>query len=609
MTAALTEITYGETAGVEAEFYTPDEWEGIKMTASRQEDTPQVQAAKELVEKSLVLGGQLKSLLGTRKTASFDDLLDFVGADGKYVSITKAAKIMYPLDMLQGVQVVDTPGFNDPVVSREQRSVEFLAKCDVVIMLPYSGHAFDSTDREIIFEKVRNVGVGKIIIAVNKYDVDITKGEREEDIQNYVKDQIRKTVREKQDPALEKLLGDPKPILFSAYMALLARKPLAEINGSETDKFHYSRLCHDVFEIETPAQMYEKSRLEILKQEIDNLLKKEKIEILINKSLNEIRAKIDSLRTEIGKTINRLNEEVKTLSLNPEELAEKLHDSERQKKKIDRMITGMGNDLRDFVDDKMRTAARNLENKRNMSITSLKQSVNSAKSLEEARPRVEFIFRDTVQKFKEEYEDLIRIVRTELKSKSEETISDMEEIIEKYSDGDDEKSKDYIQSCQAELRKFNDLSLDDLFAADDTNSGQNDTGGILYIIADGINSFSNVVTFGLWDKLCDKLSWNQYKKDILDKIDGILPPIETFKDALSPIGGQVEHFVDFFRQCFEADLVDVIVKQIKEARADFANREKNKKAAEEKLAKAEIDKKKFEKQAEEADRIIKTLPL
>jgi GTPase len=137
MTAALTEITYGETASIEAEFYTPDEWEGIKLDADREEDTPKVKAAKELVAKSKTLGGNLNRLLGTRKTASFNDLLDYVGADGNYVSITKSAKIAYPLEMLKGVQIVDIPGFNDPVVSREERSMQFLSRADVVILLLY----------------------------------------------------------------------------------------------------------------------------------------------------------------------------------------------------------------------------------------------------------------------------------------------------------------------------------------------------------------------------------------------------------------------------------------------------------------------------------------
>jgi hypothetical protein len=415
MTAALTEITYGEQAAVEAEFYTRDEWEGIKLTAKRQEeDDPQVQAAKELVEKSLVLGGELERYLDTKQTAAFNELRNYVGAEGKYVAITKAAKIVYPLEMLKGVRIVDTPGFNDPVVSREQRSIQFLEKADVVILLLYAGRAFDEADRDIIFKKVRNVGVGKIIIAVNKYDVDITKGELEEDLQNSVKDRILKEVRKAQDPILEKLLGKPNPLLFSALMAILAKKPLSDINNNETDRFDYERLCNDVFGIHTQQEMYEKSRLDLLKNEIDNLLKKEKIDILVHKSISGIRAKIDFKRADLDQTLLRLTEELKILDLNPEDLEKNQRECKRQSRKIENAIKEMEIDLKDFVSETIKTSGKNFEKNRTAVIADLKENISTAKSKEEARPRIAFLLSDIQRKLKEEYEELYEIPKVEI---------------------------------------------------------------------------------------------------------------------------------------------------------------------------------------------------
>lgn len=54
---------------------------------------------------------------------------------------------------MKGVEIVDTPGFNDPVVSREERTKEFLKRADVVLMMLYAGRAFDSTDRDILLIK------------------------------------------------------------------------------------------------------------------------------------------------------------------------------------------------------------------------------------------------------------------------------------------------------------------------------------------------------------------------------------------------------------------------------------------------------------------------
>ena len=146
MTAALSVITYGEQKKIVAEFYTPDEWEEQKIQAKRSLDEvkgnsleeSKVKAAKELVEKSIKLGGNISSYLGKTQEDTFENLIEYVGADGKYVSITKSVKIYYPKGYLKGVEVVDTPGFNDPIVSREERTKKFLNKADVVLLMLFA---------------------------------------------------------------------------------------------------------------------------------------------------------------------------------------------------------------------------------------------------------------------------------------------------------------------------------------------------------------------------------------------------------------------------------------------------------------------------------------
>lgn len=129
MTAALSVITYGEKERIVAEFYTADEWAEQKMQAARPLedavdtlDESKIKAAKELVEKSSKLGASLQSYLGKTQEDSFDQLIEYVGADGKFISITKSVTIYYPKEYLKGVEIVDTPGFNDPIVSREERT-------------------------------------------------------------------------------------------------------------------------------------------------------------------------------------------------------------------------------------------------------------------------------------------------------------------------------------------------------------------------------------------------------------------------------------------------------------------------------------------------------
>lgn len=101
MTAALSVITYGEKKKLKVEFYTKDEWEEQKMLAARSLDEvagnlleeSKMKAAKDLVNKSSRLGNELNGLLGSTKEDNLEQLEQYVGADGKYVSVTKSVTI------------------------------------------------------------------------------------------------------------------------------------------------------------------------------------------------------------------------------------------------------------------------------------------------------------------------------------------------------------------------------------------------------------------------------------------------------------------------------------------------------------------------------------
>lgn len=270
MTAALSVITYGEEKKLKAEFYSPDEWTEQKMQAERSFsevegntlEESKVKAAKELVEKSAKLGSSINSFLGKTKEDTLDNLVQYVGADGKYVSITKSVTIYYPKDYLKGVEIVDTPGFNDPIVSREERTKAFLKKADVVLLMLYAGRPFDATDRDILFKNVRQCGIGKVLVGINKYDFPYHNGESEDEIKDYVKSEIQKACRDCDDATLVEILHDAEPIPLSAEMALLSEMSVTKINSSEIYREAWKRHCDD-FEISSQPQMMEKCLIRI----------------------------------------------------------------------------------------------------------------------------------------------------------------------------------------------------------------------------------------------------------------------------------------------------------------------------------------------------------
>lgn len=191
----------------------------------------------------------MSALLGTKRKDKLENLIEYVGADGKYIAITKSVRLEYPLEYLKGVEIVDTPGFNDPIVSREERTKEFLKKADVVVMLLYAGRAFDATDKDIIFNLVRNVGVGKVLIGVNKYDLCCERGETSEEIIEAVREQLKKASNEfAHNNSIGDLVRKAEPILLSANMALMSKIPLSKIQEDENLQFYYKRAL-DIFEI------------------------------------------------------------------------------------------------------------------------------------------------------------------------------------------------------------------------------------------------------------------------------------------------------------------------------------------------------------------------
>ena len=99
-----------------------------------------------------------------------DILEQFVGANGQFTSVVKCLTIQMRDDRLKDLRIVDTPGVNDPVVSREQRTREFLRSCHGVFFLSYSGHFFDSTDVDFLTNRIGSQGVGTVVLIASKFD-------------------------------------------------------------------------------------------------------------------------------------------------------------------------------------------------------------------------------------------------------------------------------------------------------------------------------------------------------------------------------------------------------------------------------------------------------
>lgn len=495
MTAALSVITYGEKKKLKAEFYTSDEWNEQKHQASRNlEDInnsleeSKVKAAKELVSKSVKLGSDINRYLGQTKEDTLDNLIEYVGADGKFVSITKSVTIYYPEEYLKGVEIVDTPGFNDPIVSREERTKEFLNKADVVVLMLYAGRPFDATDRDILFKNVRQCGIGKVLIGINKYDIPFANGEYEDEIKNYVVEEINKACRTCEDDTLNDILKETTPIPLSAEMALLSKLPMSTISTNEVYQTAWKRHC-DNFDISTHQDFAKLSLLDNLTSAIKNIVEKEKEQILITKPANALKAAGDKAKSDIYKQLVECEELIKNLSCPEEELEEKKDMLSKASKRLSRKVNALGDELEEEMRQIIRKGRTTLEDDVDSCVNQMNRIVDNASRWSDPQKTIDQIDAQmqklTTRTLKRSVQNIAKEAKSKMLNCTTDFFTDASDIIHKYIPDVD------FRSFEKEMRKQIEFEINDsdFFKCEKDNEDGNgwlDTiGGILYSIFNG----------------------------------------------------------------------------------------------------------------------------
>ena len=211
MTAALTRIRYSETPQATVHFYERKDWEKIEDNAQKyeeqlntkysnyckiydrshadstegvcskqefertlfQQDVSEVlKSAKELTQ---MVGSNSAILehLGDADVLDGDimaKLQDYVGARGRFTPIVNYVELEVNLPELEDLEIVDTPGLNDPIVSRSYATRQFLRACDVVILLSPCSQFMDANTVGLMANGLPDNGVRKVIVVGSKLD-------------------------------------------------------------------------------------------------------------------------------------------------------------------------------------------------------------------------------------------------------------------------------------------------------------------------------------------------------------------------------------------------------------------------------------------------------
>lgn len=598
MTAALSIITYGEQKKIVAEFYNRDEWEEQKMQAARSLEEvkgnsleeSKVKAAKELVEKAAKLGGSLNSYLGKTQDDTFEHLIDYVGANGKFVSITKSVKIFYPKEYLKGIEVVDTPGFNDPIVSREERTKEFLQKADAVLMMLYAGQPFTATDRDILFKNVRQCGIGKVIIGINKYDIPYGNEESEEEIKNYVKDELRKACRECDDTTMVDILKQVEPIPLSAEMALLSELPMSKISGSEVYQHAWKLHC-DTFEISSQKEMFVKSHLENLTNAVREIITKEKVEILLAKPMNAIMAAGNKKRTDVENELRKYESLISDLEKPDDELDEKYENLDKVNRRLTKKINNLGDDLDSAFHDIVRKGRNDMEDEVDKACKEMNSDIDSLKLFEDPNksliPRIEAKLQTLVTRtLKRDVENLAYDAKSKIKRTVGEFLGEAEDVLMKYLPDID--SRDFVKKVENSVNL--EIENKETFTWDASSD-------VDYGFWDGVFDFLNGASLGSLKLLTNAFGHG----DSVKRLHEIVNEMKAEFDAdpyLNTIFEQKDAVIEQVKTAFITELVEPLQKQVEEIKSEKGNKEKKMKEAVEKAEKLKKEKETIEKQFE-----------
>lgn len=603
MTAALSVITYGTEQKIVAEFYNQDEWTEQEMQASRSLESvagntmeeSKVKAAKELVEKAAKLGDNLNSYLGKTQEDRFENLIEYVGADGKYVSITKSVTIYYPKEYLKGVEVVDTPGFNDPIVSREERTKAFLKKADVVLLMLYAGRPFDATDRDILFKHVRQCGVGKVIIGINKYDIPYENGETEEEIKQYVKEQIKVACKENNDDTLTEILKETEPIPLSAEMALLSEIPSTKIQANETLKFAMDRTMN-LFEVSSPTQIREKSHIDDLIAAIKQVIEVEKGKILFAKPLNAILAAGETKKEEVVRDLHEAENLCQNLNTPDDELDEKLKNLNRIERQLSRKINYLGDGLDSVFRRIVNDGSRELEEEVDKTCHSMTKIVHDWGRFSKVDNILLDLEREqqilVTRTLKNIVKDLSDKARNGIKKRVSEFLEEVEPAISRVPDSRD--IKDFMEHFDGQLKMVID---NDLFIFDNSD-GNEDNYGWGELAWEFISAFLNGASYGLLGIIGRALSHNDTKNKLISEINSISRDFNPMP-FLESIYGNKDSIIDCVNKIFFDEYIHPMRKQIEDILAKKGNHDKELQNAKDKCQYLIEEKKKREQQLDE----------
>lgn len=348
-TAVLTKIEYAESNSICVEYYKPEEWSVLEEFSRSDIADSELDVARETMKMVSENGIDPYPYLekGTDEIAfeSADELMGqlnaYVGENGRLTPLVKNVTIRMNRPELAEISVVDTPGLNDAIASRTDKTREFIEKCDVVFFLSRASQFIDGNDMKLITAQLPQKGVEHLVLIGSRFDEGLQDELRNVGSLRGTIDKVKTSLNthaqeiikraQKEGGAAARVLEQCKsPVYISSILYTMANKSQEEYSRNEAFAYKKVNKCGDL----TPELMLEIGNMDSVKEEFQRIVAR-KDETLERKAKEFLPRVYDEWNAAVRMMFDEAKRKLQVLETGDREMLSK------QKKSMESQISGI----------------------------------------------------------------------------------------------------------------------------------------------------------------------------------------------------------------------------------------------------------------------------